>query len=265
MEEEEKVKAIFKDQSVVVLCDETTNTKGECVFVILFKIVFGNSDPKLVAASVKVLNSTNAIVCSRAVVETATKYDIKHDNVCVHSFPTRLDTRTNLLVLVCNNLLYAQYWAYKLHVVGNVRCSELTALNECEVKGKMAFLNTRKRKHHHLEFLNNTSLKPKSFPSPVLTRWNAWLKSVEYLDKYMNIIAEFFKQYNGEGSDATQYLQNFFTVQGQTCGQAVGEGGIVNLFGCLEDSSYPLAHELHAKLADLKNGYKFVSDHSFTD
>ncbi|KAJ8888558.1 hypothetical protein PR048_008049 [Dryococelus australis] len=181
MKEEETVKANVKDQNIVVLCDETTKTKRECVIVILFKIVFGNSDPKLVVASVKLLNSANATVCSRAVVETLTKYDIKYDNVCG---------------------LFSDFARYMKKCV--IERFELTTLNECVVKAKMAFLNTRKKKHHYRKFLKKTSLKPKLFPSPLLTHWNAWFKSVEHLDEYLNIIAEFFKQHNGEGSEATQ-------------------------------------------------------------
>ncbi|KAJ8868015.1 hypothetical protein PR048_031824 [Dryococelus australis] len=109
------------------------------------------------------------------------------------------------------------------------------------------------KKYHYLEFLKKASLKHKLFPSPVLTRWNAWLKSVEYLDEYLNIIAEFFKQHSGEGSDATQYFQNL-------------SNDAILILQC--EAKFVVEQckkTLHAKLTELKNVYKFVSDRSFGD
>ncbi|KAJ8881897.1 hypothetical protein PR048_018383 [Dryococelus australis] len=55
----------------------------------------------------------------------------------------------------CVKVLKVLCWVHKLDLVGNVWCSELTTLNECAVKAKMVFLNTRKRKHYYLEFQEN--------------------------------------------------------------------------------------------------------------
>ncbi|XP_063234984.1 uncharacterized protein LOC134537934 [Bacillus rossius redtenbacheri] len=271
MEEEEKVKLAVKDQQVVVLCDETTNRRGECVFVVLFKVLLASGDSKLLVAGVKVLSNANSTECSRAVVETLIKYNVKYENVCafVSDSAKYMNKCAELLkVLVGENMLYIQCWAHKLNLVGNVWSTELTTLNECVVKAKMAFLNTRKRKHHYLDFLKKSSVEPKLFPSPVLTRWNSWFTSVTYLDKYLVHLVEFFRQQDFDGADATEYFKSLSTDQVlvlQCEAKFVVEycKKTVDLLECLEGSSYPFAHKLCVKLSDLKTGFKLVSDRNF--
>ncbi|KAJ8873191.1 hypothetical protein PR048_026824 [Dryococelus australis] len=58
MEEEYEIKEAVNDQAIVILCDETTNGKGECVFVVLLRILLA-SEHKMHVAGAKVLNNAN--------------------------------------------------------------------------------------------------------------------------------------------------------------------------------------------------------------
>lgn len=66
----EKLKEMVKDKQLVVHCDETTDRKGQVVFVTLFKILPDKScsDIKLVSG-VKVLSACNAQQCSQAILK----------------------------------------------------------------------------------------------------------------------------------------------------------------------------------------------------
>ncbi|XP_049964314.1 uncharacterized protein LOC126484761 [Schistocerca serialis cubense] len=92
-------------------------------------------------------------------------------------------------------LVNTQCWPHKLNLVGNVWAVELCDLNHCVLQEKHIFLNTRKRKHAYIQFLaqkyGGVPTEAKLFPIPVITRWNSWFESVEYLGEYLCDIVEF--------------------------------------------------------------------------
>ncbi|KAJ8893392.1 hypothetical protein PR048_005983 [Dryococelus australis] len=198
MEEEAKIKEAQKDHAIVILCDETTNHKGECVFVVMFRILLASGEHKMLVAGAKVLNNANSTECSRAVVDILLKCE------CVCSFISDSAKYMGkcaemLKVLVSENLLHIKCWAHKLNLVGNIWSSELVALNECLVKTKM-------RKHHYLQHLQESNANPKLFPSKIVTQWNSWFHAVEYIDEYMTHSITFFKK---EDSNCSAAVENF--------------------------------------------------------
>ncbi|XP_063227740.1 uncharacterized protein LOC134533894 [Bacillus rossius redtenbacheri] len=272
VEEEEKIKELVKGQDIVLLCDETTNKKGQCVFVVLFKIMSASSEQKLLVAGTKVLMNANSTECSRAIVDILVKFDVKYDNVISFTCDSAkyMTKCADLLrVLVSDKLLHIQCWAHKLCLVGNIWVAQLSELNECVMKTKMFFLNSRKRKHHYLQFLTVSSIHPKLFPSPVLTRWNSWFRAVEYIDTYLPHLLEYFKTEDAEtsGSSTEYYMQmSMDKVAVLQCeARFVVEHckSTVELLEILEGSSYPFAHRLLGKLYDLKTSFKLASDNTF--
>nr|CAD7403808.1 unnamed protein product [Timema poppensis] len=82
--QEDNIKDNVKNQQVAILCDETTDRKGQCVFVILLKTLHADSKQSLFVGAVKVLQDASATECLRALVDTITKYEIPYENVvCV--------------------------------------------------------------------------------------------------------------------------------------------------------------------------------------
>ncbi|KAJ8868142.1 hypothetical protein PR048_031951 [Dryococelus australis] len=231
MEEESKIKEAVKDQAIVILCDETTNRKGECVFVVLFRILLASGEHKMLVAGTKVLNNADSTECSRAVVDSLLKYEVKCENVC--SFVSD----SAKYMGKCAEML-------KLNLLGNIWSSELVALNECVVQTKVVFINTQKRKHHYLQHLQESNANPKLFPSLVVIRWNSWFHAVEYLDECLTHLVTFFKKKGSECSAAVKYFKQLEEDQ-------------MTVLKCqskfiLEGSSYPFAHKLHSKLSDVK-------------
>ncbi|KAJ8880721.1 hypothetical protein PR048_017191 [Dryococelus australis] len=167
----------------------------------------------MLVAGAKVLNNVNSTECSRASV---------------------------LFRLTVPNI-----W---LNLVGNIWSIELVALNECLVKTKIVFINTRKRKHHYLHHLQESNVNPKLFPSPVVTRWNLWFHAVEDLDDYLTHLVTFFKKEN--------ILKCQFKFVVEHCKQTVD-------LKILEGSSYPFAHKFHSNLSDFKTCFELVSDWIF--
>lgn len=68
---EEKLKETVKDKPVIIHCDETTDRKGQAVFITLFKILPNEfcAESKLVVAGVTVLSTCNAQQCSQAIMK----------------------------------------------------------------------------------------------------------------------------------------------------------------------------------------------------
>lgn len=69
--EEEKSWKELVDQNIEVKCDETTDRRGEAIFLTLFKILPKNSasPPKLMVASVTELSAVNNLTTSQAILQ----------------------------------------------------------------------------------------------------------------------------------------------------------------------------------------------------
>lgn len=173
------MKEALNQKRVCILCDETTDRKGQCVFIVLVKVLeCGDSTvQKLFVGGVKVLQNANASECSQAIVSVIQKLNISWENiVSITSDSARYMSKciNTVRVLVSEELIHTQCWAHKVNLVANLWAAELTKLNECVSHTKHLFVNTRKRKHAYLTFLQakhpDTPEKVKLFPMPVITR-----------------------------------------------------------------------------------------------
>ncbi|XP_046404867.1 uncharacterized protein LOC124170212 [Ischnura elegans] len=68
-EEEAFMRQKVKDQQVSILCDETTDRKGQCVFLVLIKILECSDSSKLYVGGAKILSNANATECGRAIMD----------------------------------------------------------------------------------------------------------------------------------------------------------------------------------------------------
>lgn len=70
-EQDRKLKEAFKDKPLIVHVDETTDRKGQAVFITLFRILPNQScvTPKLLVAGVTTLTSCNAQQTAQAILQ----------------------------------------------------------------------------------------------------------------------------------------------------------------------------------------------------
>lgn len=68
-QEELLVKNAVQGKFVGILCDESTDRKGQCVFVVLIQILECSEDSKLYVGGIKVLSNADHKECSRAILE----------------------------------------------------------------------------------------------------------------------------------------------------------------------------------------------------
>ncbi|XP_034243977.1 uncharacterized protein LOC117646833 [Thrips palmi] len=82
-EYDDYLKDKVKGKKIVVLCDETTNRRGQAVFLTLFKVLPSKENPtsQLFVASVKILENANADECSKAILQTVQHYEVAHLNI----------------------------------------------------------------------------------------------------------------------------------------------------------------------------------------
>ena len=145
-----------KDQEISILCDETTDRKGQCVFLVLIKILGCSDSSKLCVGGAKILSNANATECGRAIMDVVNKLEISLTNVsCIvtDSAACMKKCVDSLKFLFGESLVHIQCWAHKLNLVSNIFQIDLKELNECILQVKSAFLNTRKRKHAYFAFL----------------------------------------------------------------------------------------------------------------
>ncbi|XP_063232447.1 uncharacterized protein LOC134536601 [Bacillus rossius redtenbacheri] len=275
--EEQWIKSI-EGQDIVILCDETTDKKGQCVFVVLFKTLQASDSQILLVAGVKILENSNASECSRAILEVLTKFKVDHTRVvavvcdsarymtkCVHSLQVVLSSEGR-------DVLHVQCWSHKLNLIQNIWPQSLPELNNFVSKTKTAFMNTRKRKHKYLCFLKQRYPEQEKphvlFPSPVLTRWGSWFESVGYVNTYLDDLVTYLKSLELESSEALMYFQTLSVeeiVIIQCQAEFLVEHGcaLVELTKQLEGSSYPMSHLISGKLSDLLKSLQLVNDFNF--
>lgn len=259
-------------QNVHILCDETTDRQGRCIFVVLFKIHPDSLiQPILRVAAVNILEKADATTCSQAINDCVRKYNVNFQNIqCLVSDSARYMTKcmSSLQVLFGNHVVHVQCWAHKLALVGNVFCCELRDVNEAVVKVKTAFLNTRKRRHHYAQYLTDHSDKPANqFPMPVNTRWNSWFKAVFYLADYLLDILNFFRQdeLKANNNSGINYLtalsdKEVSVILAECVFIKAHTEEIVNLLTKLEGSQYPTAHLLYGDLDHLKKSFQCCAE-----
>lgn len=270
----EEFKRILKDQKVVLMCDETTDRMGRCVFIVLIRVLTGNSEQRVFVGGVKELMNANGAECSRAILSVIAEYEIKYEDIVgVITDSARYMTKCvdSIRILFSGDMAHIQCWAHKLNIVASLWSSSLSELNTCVQNAKSAFVNTRKRKHRYYSFLSakypTDPGKPKLFPSPVMTRWNSWFNSVQYLNEYLDDLIEFLSEVEGGGS-CIEYFKNIKAQQVyeiKCSSQFLLEHGssLIEMIVVLEGSTYPFIHKLYSKLTDLQNSFFLVSRGTF--
>lgn len=181
---------------MVIMCDETTDRKGKCVFIVLLRLLTCSVEQKVFVGAVKMLGNANAAECSRAVIGVIQEYGILYDNIVafVSDSARYMTACAQTCNVLCPAMIHIQCWAHKLNIIAGMWSSELRQLNTCVANAKLLFLNTRKRKHRYLSFLkerHEDEQKCKMFPSPVMTRWNSWHKSALYVGDHVQDLVDF--------------------------------------------------------------------------
>lgn len=94
---------------------------------------------------------------------------------------------------------------------------------------------------------------------PVLTRWNSWFHSVQYVDEYLDDILDFFQEGEFGGSDGNAGVKFFkaltarevqvIKIQSHHVTSACKT--LVDLITFFEGTRYPTGHLVHSKVDDL--------------
>lgn len=274
-EREENIKAKVSGKQVAVLCDETTDKRGSCVFVILFKIIEASDSIETIVADVHTLQTADAKNCTRAILDTLKKFDVSFDNVLALASDSArymvkcFDTLKNIMA---DHVVVVQCWAHKLNLIMNVLGKQLPELQNATSKVKLAFLNTRKRKHLYKQFLDEKypGMNTPLFPIPVLTRWSSWYESVAYIADYFLDIIEFMRMdeiasVSNSGieflTQATKDHIQIVKIQAVFVKETGRE--LVDLVRLLEGSTYPFSHVVHGKLRKLEHTLQLAEAGSF--
>lgn len=220
------------------------------------------------------LDTANASTCSQAILESATSYEVKWENVVgivSDSAPYMLACFNAINTVAGEHLLHFTCWAHKVNLAGDIFMKNLKELNLCITKLKMAFLNARKMKSAYLNFLRaqHASLTPKLFPSPIITRWNTWFHAVAYLDEYCDAVVQFLRQYEPKNPSIDCVLELLdsaassvvIKIQLKFVSEVCQK--FISLINKLEGSSYPYAHLLWDDLQTLATTLKRQADGAF--
>ncbi|KAK3926560.1 CGG triplet repeat-binding protein 1, partial [Frankliniella fusca] len=268
------IKTMLKEKDIIVMCDESTNRKGEAVFITCFKILptITNSSPLLVIASVDVLTACNGDTTSKSIIKALNKFDVLYENVVGVSSDSAayMNKCVKLLKELTNpNLIHIQCWDHKLDKVSKVFSKRLPRINECVKNCKKLFKNTRKRRHNYKKFLKDKykfsqAKSATLFPLPVMSRWGSWKNSVVYLSEYVDDVTEYAKTL-GDEVESVQYFNSLsqLDIQILTAEATFVKdycGPVDNVILFLEGSKYPTAHRLYPQVNELMKHFEVVQN-----
>lgn len=270
----QEIQADLKDNDIFLLCNETTDKNGSCVFNVLIRpSTVANCANTHLAESV-VLDFANSANCADAVLDTLVKYSINSQRVVgIVTDSTKYMTECVQTVKeLIDNIQHMQCWVQKAGNIGRVFEDELDELNTA-VKVKHTFLHTRKSSY--VQFLSEKyqGSNPEMislFPSPVCTRWNSWFKSVWYLSNHMEDVVEFFRSLDDGNADV-----KFFNAASSATIQTIKVQAIyvsdvcrplMDLITFLEgSSSCPTIHTLAGKLSDIEIKFSLFTEGVFSE
>lgn len=273
-ERRESIKESIKDKPLVVVADETSDTKGRCVFAVLLRTITPTEKQEVFLASCSFLDVANGTSCCQAIIDTLQRYEIKYDQVMglVSDSARYMGTCfTALQTLIGEHILHHQCWAHKVNLCGDVFMKELKELNTVVSKVKMAFLHGRKIKNAYIHYLQThyPALPAVLFPSPIITRWNSWFCSVKYINTYLEPLIGFFKEVEYSNTSTTAVVEMFDDAVSSTVVRIqikfVSEMCLkfVELINVLEGSAFPYAHLLWDHLENLVASLQQASEGAF--
>lgn len=270
---QDKIRIDLEGKNVVVVADETSDCRGRCVFAVLLRTVTATATQSVYLASCCFLDTANGTTCSQAILEALNTYSILPSNVVglVSDSARYMGTCfTGLQIVLGEHLIHYQCWAHKVNLAGDIFMHELKDVNSLVTRVKMAFLHGRKIKSAYINFLKNNfpHLVAKLFPSPVITRWNSWFRSVVYIDEYIEPLQQFLESWepkNASVQAVCEMLTEKNLVVLKIKSKFVSEScvKIISLITVLEGSTYPYAHLLWDDLTDLADELKRFSTGAF--
>lgn len=274
-EMKQELKERMKGVPIVIVVDETSDSRGRCVLAVLFRTVAEAATQDVFLVNCLFLDKATGSTVCQAINGSITTYGIKYNNVLglVSDSARYMETCFGALnVLAGEHLLHFQCWAHKVNLAGDIFMKELKALNQFVVKVKMSFLNARKMKNAYVRFLeeNYPDLPAVLFPSPVVTRWNSWFHSVLYLSEYSDALIEFMSQYENRNASAEFLLEQqrdpvtWQSVKLQMVFVADSCKKFVELINTLEGSKFPYAHLLWHELEALMSALRRLSNGNFS-
>ena len=270
----EEMKANIRDnlsgKPVILLCDETTDSNGNCVFAVLIETLEGTSSQQLYLGSCSFLEKANATTTSQAIMQTLSDLQIDFCNVraiCTDSAPYMLKCVSTLKVLIGDHLQGFTCWCHKLNLLGEIWQKNLKELNHVICCLKNIFRNGRKIRACYKTFIveNHTNLTPKLFPIPVMTRWSSWFSSVEYFFEYFHVLVEFFNQYEALPPQGQHLVEEYLcnpdmtkTLEIQAAFVAENCWLLTKPIFEFQTRKKPVAHLLMSRISFLQNKCKLV-------
>ena len=262
-----ELKEAILNQDIAVLSDETR--RGRCVYAVLFATVSPTKKQLVSLASVSFLDNANATTCSNAILDTLREYGVQNQQVrflVSDSAPYMIACGKALKILIGPHLLHITCWGHKINNVGEQWQETLADLNSFVTKMKAIFLLSRKTRAKYRKFLSThpSGITVKLFPIPVLTRWNSWFNSVEYISDYFDPIYDFLLTHKKGSATVSSALKLVSNAEDRAAIKSAAlftkeqAAALISLIDKYQQNSKPNAHTIWVELSSLKSTLESV-------
>ncbi|GBB89089.1 hypothetical protein RclHR1_15760005 [Rhizophagus clarus] len=182
---EEDLKDFFREKTVSIIVDETTDSRARSVVNILFSY---RNNTRLVA--VDYLDNVNNVTIGQLIIRTLIEWSIPF------SFPRLLASDSaaymkksyrELLKPIMPQLLHSPCLAHILNLISLAWTSipHFDLVKTLLANIKKTFVLTKARRARYLLFLSRNGVQnPASVPLSVATRWNSWFGMAFYVNDY---------------------------------------------------------------------------------
>ena len=198
--EKSRIKECLREVSVALIVDETTDAENRSILNILVKPLV--PDSKAAIASVDFLNQANANEVAQKIQKVLFEYDVVYTQVraLVTDNAAYMKKCFKILSGLYVNMMHVTCWSHILSLVGNCWRDRLVSVDRFVACTKALFVKSPCRRRNWRALLQSKDSEVKSFPIPIITRWNSWFQSVKFIDQYFDEILEFIDMEFQEGT-----------------------------------------------------------------
>lgn len=146
--------------------------------------------------SVDFLQSPNAAEVAQAIQRALLDYSIGYSQVRALASDNAAYMKACFAILtgLYPRMIHVTCWSHILSLVGNCWRDGLPSVDRLVACIKSIFVKSPNRRRSWCELLETRNKPALTFPIPVITRWNSWFKSVDFINEHYDDLLQFVNE-----------------------------------------------------------------------
>lgn len=240
--QQELKEKVASASSVVIVTDEASDSQDRFVLHVLFILPVADVDQaqmEVLTVDLIYLEHVNGTTVSQAIMQTLSKYDVDFNKVSafITDNASYMSKTFGIVKGLLPNCVHVTCNAHIMNLVGETWRKHFPKVDRLVACFKTTFLHCASRKRRYVDYLADQTQQETIAipPTPVVTRWNSWFRTVSHHTKYVHHYRGFIAK-ELELSTATNALTELSTL--------LESDQIIDEVRFVADSSVPLVELL---------------------